>query len=96
MRKCEKCGSSKWLVAYDGVEVTYETRMTTVVKEPGDVSDYDWQYTDIEINAEDIPTTIDTGFAAVVVCCSKCGWEVEPDTEEALEEWLTNEDDEEE
>lgn len=95
MRKCEKCGSNKWLVTYDGAEVTYETSMTTVVEEPEDVGDYDWQHTDIEINAEDVPTTIDAGFAAVVVCCYRCGWEVEPDTEEALEEWLANEDGEE-
>ncbi len=31
MRKCEKCGSNKWLVTYDGVEAIVETSMTTVV-----------------------------------------------------------------
>lgn len=95
MRKCDKCGSTQWLVSYDDVEVTYQTRMTSVVENPEEIGDYDWQFTEIDISSEDVPTNIDATYSGVVVCCYKCGWEVEPDTEEALEEWLANEDEEE-
>lgn len=92
MRKCKQCGHSKWLVYYDSVEVTFETQMTTLVEEPTDVGTYEAM--DLAIMSEDLPTTIDTTLSGIVVSCQRCGWEVEPDTEEALEEWLANEEDE--
>lgn len=89
--KCEKCNGTKWLVYYDDVRVKYDTTMTSVVEYPEDVGGYNWKYTDVGIAAEDVPVEIDTAYSGVVVSCLKCGWEAEPDTEEALEEWLANE-----
>lgn len=93
MRKCEKCGHGEWFVQYDSVQVVCETSMFCVVKDPEDVGDY--EDASLDITSENVPSEIDTTYSGIVVSCDKCGWEIEPDTEEALSEWLANEDEEE-